>query len=73
MAATNEDEEIVEQAKESFIELKQMKAKAKSTFTKVRRHFLVLMQDKEVNIEAIHQMCDTLDESKQETMDIMIR
>ena len=33
----------------------------------------MFIQDEEVNIEAIHQMCDTLDESKQETMDIMIR
>ena len=73
VAATNENEEIVKQAVESFVELKQMKAKAKSTFTKVGRRLLVLIQDEEVNIEAIHQMCDTLDESEQETMDIMIR
>ena len=33
----------------------------------------MLIQDEEVNIEAIYQMCDTLDESEQETMDIMIR
>ena len=32
VAATNEDEEIVEQAEESFVELKQMKAKAKVNF-----------------------------------------
>ena len=73
VAATNEDEEIVKQAVESFVELKQMKAKAKSTSTKVRRCSLVLIQDEEVNIKTIHQMRDTLDESEQETMDIMIR
>ena len=50
-----------------------MKAKAKSTLTKIRRHLLVPNQDEEMNIEAIHQMCDTLDESEQETIDIMIR
>ena len=46
---------------------------AKSTFTKVMRRLLVLIQDEEVNIEAINQMCDTLDESEQETMDMMMR
>lgn len=71
LAATNKDEEIVEQAKESFVELKQMKANDKSTFTKVERHLFVLIQDEEVHIEAIHQMCNTLDESEQETMNIM--
>ena len=50
-----------------------MKAKAKSAFTKHRHHLLVLIQDKEVNIEAISKMCDILDESEQETMDIMLR
>ena len=35
MAAINKDEEIVEETEESFVELKQMKAKAKSTFTKL--------------------------------------
>ena len=40
---TNKDEEIVEQAEESFVEFKQMKAKAKSTFTKVRKHLLVFI------------------------------
>ena len=43
VTVTNEDEEIVKQAKESIVELKQMKAKAKSTFTKVRRCLLVLI------------------------------
>ena len=50
-----------------------MKAKAKSAFTKHRHHLLVLIQDKEVNVEAISKMCDSLDESEQETMDIMLR
>ena len=58
---------------ESIVELKQLKAKAKSSFTKVRCHLLVLIQNEEATIEAIREMCDTLDESEQETMDIMIR
>ena len=34
----------------------------------------MLIQDEELNIKAtIHQMCDTLDESEQETTSIMIR
>ena len=37
VAAINQDDKIFEQAEEGFVELKQMKAKAKSTFTKVRR------------------------------------
>lgn len=79
-----EEKELVETAKaserqnaelfeESVVELKQMKARAKSTFTKVRRRLLVMIQDKEVDVEAIREMCDNLDESEQETMDIIIR
>ena len=59
--------------REGIVELKQMKAKAKSTFTKVRRHLLVLIQDEEVDVDNIAKKCDTLDESEQETMDIMLR
>ena len=63
----------IENVEESIVELKQMKAKAKSAFTKCRRHLLVLIQDKETNVEAISKMCDILDECEQETMDIMLR
>ena len=73
VAATSVEEENGEQFTEkTIVELKQMKAKAKSAFTKVRRHLLVLIQD-EVEMEAIMKMCDKLDESEQETMDIMLR
>ena len=53
------------------MELKEIKAKAKSAFTKVRHHLLVLIQDK-VDVDTI-KMYDTLDESEQETMDIMLK
>ena len=65
----------IENVEESIVELKQMKAKAKakSAFTKCRHHLLVFIQDKEANVEAISEMCDTLEECEQETMDIMLR
>lgn len=50
-----------------------MKAKAKSRFTKLRYHLLVVMQDEEMDVDNISKMYDTLDESEQETMEIMLR
>ena len=83
MATPEEDRELLETAiegqgqienvEESIVELKQMKAKAKSAFTKCRCHLLVLIQDKEANVEGISEKCDKLDECEQETMDIMLR
>ena len=67
-----ETENVEQSGREDIVELKQMKAKAKSTFTKVRHHLLVLIQD-EVDVDNTAKMCDTLDESEQETMDIMLR
>ena len=71
--ATAVDTENGEQsARETIVEFKQMKAKAKSAFIKVRRRLLVLIQE-EVDVDTIKEMCDTLDESEQETMDIMLK
>ena len=50
-----------------------MKAKAKSEFTKHRHHLLVVIQDKEVTVEAISEICDISEKSEQETMDTMLR
>ena len=51
--ATAVDTENVEQStRETIVELKQMKAKVKSAFTKVRHHLLVLIQD-EVDVDTI--------------------
>ena len=72
-ATVVETENVEQSGREGIVELKQMKAKAKSTFTKVRRHLLVLIQDEQVDVDNIAKMCDTLDESEQETMDIMLR
>ena len=63
----------IENVEENILEPKHMKAKAKSAFTKCRHRLLVLIQDKEANVEAISKTCDTLNECKQETMDIMLR
>ena len=68
-----ETENVEQSGREGIVELKQMKAKAKSAFTKVRHHLLVLIQDEEVDVDNIAKMCDTLDESEQETMDVMLR
>ena len=67
MVTPDEDRELLETAtgsqgqienvEESIVELKQMKAKAKSAFTKCRRHLLVLIQDKEANVETISKTC----------------
>ena len=72
-ATVVETENVEQSGREGIVELKQMKAKAKSAFTKVRRHLLVLIQDEEVDVDNIAKMCDTLDESEQETMDVMLR
>ena len=50
-----------------------MKTEAKSAFTKVMHHLLVKIHDEEVDMDTIKGMCDTLDESEQETMAIMLR
>ena len=56
------DIETVEQfVGESIVELKQMKTKAKSAFTKVRSHLLAQIQDKEVGMDNIKGMCNTGD------------
>ena len=72
-ATVVETENVEQSGREGIVELKQMKAKSKSAFTKVRRHLLVLIQDEEVDVDNIAKMCDTLDESEQETMDVMLR
>ena len=60
MVDPDEDRELLESAtksqgqieniEESIVELKQLKAKAKSAFTKHRRLLLVLIQDEEVKV-----------------------
>ena len=73
LETATESQSQIENVEESIVELKQMKAKAKSAFTKVRHHLLALIQDNKVSIKAIIEMCDTLDESEQEAMDIMMQ
>ena len=75
LTALSDTENVEQSVEESIVELinKQRKAKAKSAFTRVRHHLLVHIQDEEVDVDSIKEMCDTLDDSEQETMDIMLR
>ena len=73
ITALSDTENVEQSVEESIVELKQRKAKAKSAFTRVRRHLLVYIQDEEVDVDSIKEMCDALDDSEQETMDIMLR
>ena len=73
LTALSDTENVEQSVEESIVELKQRKAKAKSAFTRVRRHLLVHIQDEEVDVDSIKEMCDALDDSEQETMDIMLR
>ena len=73
LTASSDAENVEQSAEESIVEFKQRKAKAKSAFTRVRRHLLVHIQDEEVDVDSIKEMCDALDDSEQETMDTILR
>ena len=73
LTASSDAENVEQSVEESIVELlKQRKAKAKSTFTRVRRHLLVHIQDEEVDVDSIKETCDALDDSEQETVDNLL-
>ena len=73
LTASSDAENVEQSVEESIVELlKQRKAKAKSAFTRVRRHLLVHIQDEEVDVDSIKETCDALDDSEQETMDNLV-
>ena len=57
---------------DSMVELKQLKAKSKSHFTKLRRCLLVSLQEQTVDIVSINTLCEQLD-SAEEVLDIMTK
>jgi len=54
---------------ENIIELKSLKAKAKSGFTKARCTLLVLIQQRETTLEAIQRAYEILDVAQVEAME----
>ena len=66
------EKQNLEHYEESVLELKQIKTKVKSAFTKVRHHLLVSFQQ-EVNIGHINKPCNELDGVEQDAMDSMIK
>jgi len=62
----NKDEES--QSVESATELKHSKATEKTAFTEERRALLVLIQQREVTLDAIQEVCGTLDMAQKEAM-----
>ena len=73
MVSVEKEKESLVPSAATVVNTENVISKARSTFTKVRRHLLVLIQDEEVDVDNIAKMCDTLDETEQETMDIMLR
>ena len=56
-----------------IVELKQLKAKSKSHFTKLRRCLLVALQEETVDIDKINALCEKLDGVEEEVLDIMTK
>ena len=70
------DTELVqeeEQFEETIAELKQVKARAKTVFTKSRRNLLVTIQQENVSREEIKEACEILDTAQDDAMDAMMR
>ena len=53
---------------ETIVELKQLKAQAKTVFTKTRRQLLVTIQQDNVTIDEIKEGCEALDIAQEEAM-----
>ena len=58
---------------ETIVELKQLKAQAKTVFTRTRRQLLVTIQQDKVTTDEIKEGCEALDIAQEEAMGIMAR
>ena len=58
---------------ETMAELKQLKAQAKTVFTKTRRTLLVTIQQEKVSTCEIKEACEALDTAQEEAMEAMAR
>ena len=56
-----------------IVELKQLKTKSKSHFTKLRRCLLVALQEETVDIDKINALCEELDGVEEKVLDIMTK
>ena len=57
----------------TIVELKQLKAQAKTVFTRTRRQLLVIIQQDKVTTDEIKEECEALDIAQEEAMGIMAR
>ena len=57
----------------TIVELKQLKAQAKTVFTRTRRQLLVIIQQDKVTTDEIKEGCEVLDIAQEEAMGIMAR
>ena len=58
---------------ETMAELKQLKAQAKTVFTKTRRNLLVTIEQEKVSTCEIKEACEALDTAQEEAMEAMAR
>ena len=65
-------QEDKEQQEDAIVALRQEKARTKTLFTKARRRLLVLIQEKDVTVEAIQDACEALDGALETVMDTMM-
>ena len=65
-------QEDQEQLEDAIVVLRQEKARTKTLFTKARHRLLVLIQEKDVTVEAIQDACETLDGALETVMDTMM-
>jgi len=72
-ALTTLQEGDVGHAEETMVELKQLKAQAKTVFTKSRRTLLVTVQQEKVSTFEIKEACEALDIAQEEAMYAMTR
>ena len=72
-ALTTLQEGDVGHAEETMVELKQLKAQAKTVFTKSRRTLLVTAQQEKVSTFEIKEACEALDIAQEEAMYAMTR
>ena len=57
----------------TIVGLKQLKAQAKTVFTRTRRQLLVIIQQDKVTTDEIKEECEALDIAQEEAMGIMAR
>jgi len=70
-AVTPQQDNAKEKLEDAIVALRQEKARTKTYFTKARRRLLVLIQEKDVTVEAVQEACEALDDALETAMDTM--